>query len=176
MNRRTLLLASLAVPAVLAPALPAAAAGTMMTAHPKPLKVGELEITAAFARATLPGAPTGGAYLTIANKGTAPDTLVSVSSPAAGKVSLHTMHMDGSVMKMEPVPGGIQIPAGQTVTMAPDGLHMMFEHLTQPFVQGHAVPVTLTFAHAGSVEIRIPVLGIAAKSAGAADAMPGMAM
>jgi copper(I)-binding protein len=175
MNRRTLLLATLAVPAALAPALPAAAADTMM-AHPAPLKVGDLEITAAFARATLPGAPTGGAYLTITNKGTSPDTLVSVTSPAAGKVSLHTMHMDGSVMKMEPVPGGIQIPAGQTVTMAPDGLHMMFEHLTQPFVQGHAVPVTLTFAHAGSVEIRIPVLGIAAKSAGAADAMPGMAM
>jgi len=139
-------------------------AGTIPAATPmvSPATVGNLEISGTFARATLPGARSGGAYITITNKGTSPDTLVSAKSPAAGSISLHSSTMEGSVMKMSALPHGIDIPPGQTVTMAPNGLHMMFEHLKTPFVQGKTVPVTLTFAKAGSVEIEIPVLGIAA--------------
>ena len=136
-----------------------------------PVEAGQLEVSAAFARATLPGAPTGGAYITITNKGSSPDTLLSVRSPAAGMVALHTMSMAGSVMKMSDLPHGIDIAPGATVTMTPDGLHMMFEHLTRPFVEGKTVVVTLTFAKAGSVDVDIPVLGIAATAP-----MSGMGM
>jgi hypothetical protein len=135
------------------------------------VEVGDLEISAAFARATLPGAPVGGAYLTVTNKGASADTLVSARSPMAGIVALHSMSMVGSVMKMSDLPHGITIAPGATVTMTPDGLHMMLEHLKKPIVEGKTVPVTLTFAKAGSVEIDIPVLGIAATAP-----MAGMAM
>ena len=53
-----------------------------------PVTVGDIEITDAFARATLPNAPVAGGYLTITNKGTDDDRLVSATSPAAGKVEL----------------------------------------------------------------------------------------
>jgi copper(I)-binding protein len=146
--------------AVPLPAMAAAAAtATSMAAH---VTVGDLEISGTFARATLPGARSGGAYITITNKGTSADTLVSAASPTAGSISLHSSTMEGSVMKMTDLAHGIDIPAGQTVAMAPNGLHMMFEHLKTPFVEGKTVRVTLTFAKAGAVDIDIPVLGIAA--------------
>lgn len=147
----------LAVPLPVLAAPAASAAST--SAH---VTVGDLEISGTFARATLPGARTGGAYITITNKGTSADTLVSAASPAAGSISLHSSSMEGSVMKMADMAHGIDIAAGKTVAMAPNGLHMMFEHLKTPFVQGKTVHVRLTFAKAGSVDIDIPVLGIAA--------------
>jgi copper(I)-binding protein len=137
----------------------------------KSVKAGDLEISGAFARATLPSAPTGGGYLTIVNTGTTADKLVSATSPTAGAVTLHATNMEGSVMKMRDLPEGIDIPAGGTVVLEPSGLHMMFEHLKQPFVEGKTVPVTLTFAKAGTVAIDLDVLGIAAKAP-----MAGMAM
>jgi len=138
---------------------------TALAQHSQPsgvVTLGDLEISDAFARATLPSAPVGGAYITITNKGTAPDTLVSASSPAAGDVSLHSMSMEGNVMKMAALPHGLDIAPGATVAMSPSGFHMMFEHLNQPFVEGKTVPVTLSFAKAGSIKLDIPVLGIAA--------------
>jgi copper(I)-binding protein len=136
-----------------------------------PVKVGDLEISGAFARATLPNAPVGGGYFTVTNKGTAPDRLVSVTSSAAASVTLHTMGMEGNVMKMRDLPNGIDVPAGVTVKLTPSGLHMMFEHLNGPFVQGKTVPVTLSFEKAGSVTIDLNVLGIAASAP-----MSGMSM
>jgi copper(I)-binding protein len=116
-------------------------------------RLGSLEISGGFARATLPNAPVGGGFLTITNTGSEDDTLVSATSPAAGEVQLHEMKMDGDVMKMAELPGGIAVPAGATVTLAPGGLHLMFMGLTGPLVENEAVPVTLTFAKAGAVEI-----------------------
>ena len=87
--------------------------------------VGDLEVTGAFSRATLPNAPVGGGYLTVTSKGTADDRLLSATSPVSDDVQIHQMKMDGDVMKMSPVEGGVVIPAGGTVAFAPGGLHIM---------------------------------------------------
>ncbi|MEP9398087.1 DUF1775 domain-containing protein [Mesorhizobium sp. KR2-14] len=121
------------------------------------VKVGELEISQGWARAMLPGQKAGGGYLTIANHGTAADKLVAATSPAAGKVEIHTMSMKGEVMEMRPVEGGLEIPSGETVELKPGGLHVMFMNVTEPFKEGASVPVTLEFEHAGKVEISLPV-------------------
>jgi uncharacterized protein YcnI/copper(I)-binding protein len=132
----------------------------------KPVTLGNLSITRPFARAMLPGQPTGGGYLSIANSGSADDTLVGASSPAARSVTLHEMKMNGSVMEMRALPDGIRIPAGATVALSPDGLHMMFENVSAPFRPGGRIPVTLVFAHAGKVEIDLPVAAIGATAPG----------
>lgn len=119
--------------------------------------LGTLEISGGFTRATLPNAPVGAGYLTITNKGTADDTLVSASSPVAGMTQIHEMKMEGDVMKMNEVEGGIVIPAGQSVMLAPGGFHVMFMQLKEPLVEGAMVPVTLTFATAGTIEIELAV-------------------
>ena len=128
--------------------------------------LGALELSGAFTRATLPNAPVGGGFLSITNTGTEGDTLVSASSPAAGQVQLHEMKMEGEVMKMQELAGGIPVPAGETVTLAPGGLHLMFMQLKAPFVEGESVPVTLTFEKAGTVEIMLSVGSPAARDAG----------
>jgi len=158
------MLAALAAAMLAAPPAPSIADDNTM-AMPMdgaPVKVGDLEISGAFARATLPNAPVGGGYFTVTNRGSTPDRLVSATSPAAGSVTLHTMGMDGNVMKMRALPDGIDIPPGVAVNLTPSGLHMMFEHLNGPFIQGKTVPVTLVFEKAGSVTIDLNVLGIAA--------------
>ncbi len=124
--------------------------------------VGDLMISGAFTRATLPNAPVGGGFLTITNHGSSDDKLVSASSPAAGMVQIHEMKMDGDVMKMAELPDGLAIPAGQSVTLAPGGFHLMFMQLKAPFVEGLTVPVTLTFEKAGTIEVKLAVGGKAA--------------
>jgi copper(I)-binding protein len=119
--------------------------------------LGTLEISGGFSRATLPNAPVGVGYLTITNKGTADDTLTGVVSPVASTTQIHEMRMEGDVMKMNEVEGGLDIPAGQSVTLAPGGLHIMFMQLKEPLIEGSKVPVTLTFATSGTIEIELVV-------------------
>jgi hypothetical protein len=127
--------------------------------------LGDLNLTAPFTRATLPNAPVGGGFLSIENAGGTADRLVSASSPAAAMVQIHEMAMEGDVMKMRQLADGLELPAGETVTLAPGGFHLMFMGLTQAFVEGETVPVTLVFEKAGPVELELPVMGAAADAA-----------
>src|ERR1700730_2281670 len=126
------------------------------------VKAGDLVITQAWTRATPGGAKVGGGYLTIENKGSAPDRLVGVSADAAGKVEVHEMAMDGGVMKMRPVDGGLTIDPGKTVKLAPGGLHLMMMDLKSPLKQGDKLPVTLQFEKAGKVQVTLDVQGVGA--------------
>ncbi|HEV7346415.1 MAG TPA: copper chaperone PCu(A)C [Devosia sp.] len=134
-------------------------------AHNGVIHLGELDISLPFTRATLPNAPVGGGFLTIENTGTEPDRLISASSDVAGDTQIHEMAMDGEVMKMRQLTEGLEIPAGETLVLAPGGLHIMFLGIKQPFVEGETVSVTLTFAKAGSVEVLLPVQGVSADAA-----------
>ncbi|MEZ2219475.1 copper chaperone PCu(A)C [Rhizobium sp. RCC_161_2] len=121
-------------------------------------KLGDLDISGGYVRAMLPGQPVGGGYITIHNGGKSDDKLTSVTSSQAGKVELHQMKMEGTIMKMREVKEGIAIPAGATVTLSPSGMHMMFKQVKTPFKQGGAVPVMLMFEKAGMVDITLPVV------------------
>ena len=131
-------------------------------AHDGATHLGPINISQPFSRATLPNAPVGGGFMTIENSGAEADRLVSVTSPASPDVQIHEMAMQGDVMKMRKLSDGLPIAAGETVTLAPGGLHLMFMGITQRFVEGQTVPVTLTFEKAGTVELELPVLGAAA--------------
>jgi hypothetical protein len=124
--------------------------------------LGALQIGQPWARATPPTAPSGGGFLTITNKGTAPDRLVSASSPAAGAVQVHEMKMEGSIMRMREVEKGLEIPPGATVTLAPGGLHLMMMGLKVPFKKDEKVPVTLVFEKAGKIDVELDVVPIGA--------------
>jgi copper(I)-binding protein len=172
------LAATLAAPIAALPAAAAFAAPAMMAmqAQPKSWTVGDLVVSGAYARATLPHAPVGGGFITITNKGGTDDRLVGAVSPLAGEVQLHEMKMNGSVMEMRALPNGIPIPAGKTVTFSPSGLHLMFMKLKGTFVKGRTVPVTLTFAKAGKVTVELAVGGIAADGPPGAPAKSGGSM
>lgn len=120
-------------------------------------KIGSLEIDHPWTRATPPSARTGGGYMTITNKGTAPDRLIAARSGASAKVEIHEMKMDGTVMRMRELENGLEIPPGATVALKPGGYHIMFMELKAPLEKGGKVPVTLVFEKAGSVDVEFPI-------------------
>lgn len=117
---------------------------------------GKLRIIHPWARATAPGAQAGGGFLKIENKGEA-DRLVSASAGVSEVVELHTMSMEGDVMKMQKLDKGIELPAGKTVELKPGGLHIMFIGLKAPLKQGEKFPLKLKFEKAGEVNIEVAV-------------------
>jgi copper(I)-binding protein len=127
-------------------------------------KAGDLVITQAWSRATPGGAKIAGGYLTIENKGTAPDRLIGGTGDSAGKVEIHEMAMNNGVMTMRPLDKGLTIEPGKTVKLAPGGYHLMLMDLKKPFKQGDKVPVTLEFEKAGKVTLSLDVQGVGAKA------------
>jgi copper(I)-binding protein len=109
-----------------------------------------------YARATPPGARTGGAFFVLVNSAAGADRLVAASSPAARAVELHQMAMEGGVMKMRAIPA-IEIPAGGRVELKPGGYHVMLVDLKQPLKAGDRIPMTLTFERAGTLDVVVPV-------------------
>ena len=134
-------------------------------------QTGDPQIANAWARATPGGAQTAAAYVTITSA--AGDRLTAASTPAAQKAELHTMTMDGNVMKMRQV-DGIDLPPGQAVTLKPGGYHIMMTGLAQPLTDGQKFPLTLTFDKAGAREVTVTVQKVG--SMGPGTAMPGMDM
>lgn len=149
-SRRLLITATLAVLAV-----PAGA---------QDYKLGALDISRPWTRATPATAQAGGGFLTVTNKGTTPDRLIAARSTVSDRVEVHEMRMDGNVMKMRELEKGLEIPAGATVMLKPGGYHIMFMGLKAPFAKDTKVPVTLVFEKAGSLDI---VLDVEALGAGA---------
>jgi len=152
-RRHFLVLSSVLAAGVVAHGMPAAA-------HDYTL--GNLKIGHPWARATPPTAPAGGGFLTITNSGTTADRLVSVASAAASQVQIHEMKMDGAIMRMRELDGGLEIPPGATVALAPGGLHLMMMGLKGPLKEATRVPVTLTFEKAGKIDVELAVMAIGA--------------
>jgi copper(I)-binding protein len=121
-------------------------------------KAGSLEIDQPWSRATPKGAKVAAGYLTIKNTGTDPDRLVSGTSPVAGKLEIHEMSMDKGVMKMRPVPDGVEIKPGETVELKPGSFHIMMMDLKQQIERGKPFKASLTFQKAGPVEVEFTVV------------------
>lgn len=147
----------------IAPLLFAAACGAPSQPAPAPEtppvaeSAATLEVRDAWASPTPGGVDVSAGYLTIVNGAAAEDRLISAASARAERVEIHEMSMDGAVMRMRAVEGGLAVPAGATVTLGPGGQHLMFYGVTQAFAEGETVPVTLTFANAGEVAVELAV-------------------
>lgn len=115
-------------------------------------------------RATPGGAKVAGGYMTIINTGSEPDRLVGGVLPQAGRFSVHQMKMEGNVMQMGEVRGGLEIKPGQKIEFSPGGYHVMFTELREPLKQGDTVKGQLRFEKAGSMDIEYRVEGIGAQS------------
>ena len=137
-------------------AMTAVLLGLASAASAHDYSVGELHIGHPYALVTPPGAKAGGAYLSIDNKGKAADKLLRASTARAGSVELHTMSMDGNVMRMRMVPA-IDVAPGAPVKLAPGGLHVMLQDLKQPLRKGDKFLMTLVFQRAGEVKVDIVV-------------------
>jgi copper(I)-binding protein len=112
-----------------------------------------VEVKDPWVRAAVPGQTGTGAFMKITARNGA--RLVSASSPVAGVTEVHEMKMEGNVMKMRALEGGLELPAGKTVELKPGGYHVMLMDLKGPLARDSTVPLTLVFKDAKGVESRI---------------------
>lgn len=137
-----------------------AALCTSFSAQSENYTLGTITIDHPYARATVPGQPTAGAYLAIRNAGKQADKLVSLSSPAADSVQIHTMKMEGDVMKMREI-DALEIAPSSRVSMAPgDGYHLMLTGLHAPLKSGDHLPMTLQFEKVGKINISVEITSL----------------
>jgi periplasmic copper chaperone A len=125
-------------------------------------KLGDLTVTSPWTRATPGGAKIAGGYLKIANNGTSADRFVGAKSDASDHVEIHEMSMNDGVMKMRPLPNGLEVKPGETVELKSGGYHLMFMDLKQPLKQGDTLKATLQFEKAGPLEVSFNVNALGA--------------
>ncbi len=114
-----------------------------------------------WARATAEGAPNSAVYGLAVNLSQEDDVLVGGSTDAAEVVEIHEMIMGaGDVMQMQPVEGGLPVPARSYVELKPGGYHIMLINLTAPLVAGETLDITLIFEHAGEVNLTVPIVEV----------------
>ncbi len=129
-------------------------------------RIGSIRIDHPWAIATPNGAKVGAGYMKITNEGTQPDRLIALSSPAARRVVVHTMTMENGVSKMRLLDKGLEIKPGETVELAPEGTHVMFEDLRAPLLEASRVQGTLVFEKAGKIDVDYTVQPMGAKAKG----------
>jgi len=110
-------------------------------------------VSNAWVRASVQGQSATGAFMSITAKENV--RLVGVATPVAGVAEVHEMKMDGGVMKMRAVEGGLDIPAGKTVELKSGGYHVMLMDLKAALPKDSTVPLTLVFRDGKGVESRV---------------------
>jgi hypothetical protein len=118
-----------------------AATGARITA-------GDIVIENAFAFEPITAA-SGAAYFKVKNKGSAPDTILEATSPAARAAAFHGSDM-GHLEALE-------IPAGGEVELKPGATHLMLTDFSAPPAAGDSLTLSLRFARAGTVTLSLPV-------------------
>ncbi|MCS6836145.1 MAG: copper chaperone PCu(A)C [Anaerolineae bacterium] len=101
------------------------------------------------------------AYMTIRNDGDHSMTLISASTPLAGKVEIHESKMEGDVMRMAQLAEGLTITEGETVELKPGGFHIMLMDLQVDLVEGTAIPLELVFSMGEGLEPMSVMIGAA---------------
>ena len=110
-------------------------------------------ITDVVIRQTTPQAGATAAYAIIHNHGSQDDRLIAASVSFAKKTEIHEMMLDGDVMKMRELEGGLLIPAGKTVTLASGAEHIMLMGLSQPITKDSSYEIIFEFESAGTMTV-----------------------
>ena len=91
--------------------------------------------------------------MVIRNDGDDEDRLLSGSTPVARRIDVHLTRLVDGRREMQPVPGGLSIPAHGSLILEPGASHLMLLGLQTDLVQGETFPLTLRFARAGVVTV-----------------------
>ena len=124
----------------------------------EPVRQGDLEVDAAWARASIGTSRPGAVYFTVRNLGDEADRLTGLSSPVSAMPMLHQTTLSEGISRMAHVEAA-EIPAGGELTLEPGGMHVMLMELTTPLKEGATFPLTLTFEAGGEITVEVPVFG-----------------
>lgn len=107
---------------------------------------------------TSKGMYVGLGLLDMTNTGTDTETLVKASADVCDHVEIHEMKVDGDVMQMRKVEGGLDVNVGQTVKLGPMSYHLMLIGLKEPLAVGSSYDLTLEFSSGLTKTIKVPVI------------------
>ncbi len=119
-----------------------------------------LTIDGAWARATAPHQQTGAVYLTL--HAGQKVSVVSVTSTDAQAAMLHRTTRAGGMASMQDV-GRLDLAAGETLALAPGGLHVMLMGLHHGLVAGGHTSLSIGLSDGTSVRLDVPVQPIGAQ-------------
>ncbi|WP_093734490.1 copper chaperone PCu(A)C [Sulfitobacter litoralis] len=117
----------------------------------------DVTISDGWARASILASRPAAAYLTL--RSDEDDQLIGITTPIAGHVTVHGVETDANGVSRMSAIEALKLPSGETVTLAPGGMHLMLIALTEKLEEGTVLPLTLTFASGAKIEISVPVLG-----------------
>lgn len=96
-------------------------------------------------------------YMGLINPLETADRLVAAQADVSNAVEIHETKMEGDVMRMAQVEGGIELPARGQVELKPGGYHIMLIGLTRDLNVGEKFPVTLQFASGATLTVEAEV-------------------
>jgi hypothetical protein len=120
-----------------------------------PAFAADVTISDAWFRALPAKLPAAG-YFTLRNGGADTVTLTGASSPACAVLMLHKSDEMNGMVGMSDVES-IPVAAGDTLTFAPGGYHLMCMNPTVAMKPGGKVPVTLQFAGGAKMTVDFTV-------------------
>jgi copper(I)-binding protein len=100
---------------------------------------------------------TSAVYFKLVNNGAQPDRLVSVQADVAESAEIHESWLEGDVMRMRPLPEGVEIPAQGDLEFKPGAYHVMLIGLKRDLQVGDRFPVLLTFEKGGTLRVEAEV-------------------
>lgn len=110
----------------------------------------------AWLRETAQGAQVGAGYGVLRNVSAKPIQIVSMTTPVAESVEVHSMTMQDGVMRMRML-DTVVVPAKGRLVLEPGGFHLMLMGLRQPLVAGQSVAMTLTLAGGRTLTVQVPI-------------------
>ena len=95
-------------------------------------------------------------YMTIANHGDGPDSLVRLRCPVADFAEKHVTDRGEGGFAMREVKA-IAVPPGAVTTLEPRGAHLMLLHTKQALQPGETFTCSVVFQKAGAVPVEVTV-------------------
>lgn len=110
-----------------------------------------LQVSDAWISPSRPGQTVVGGYMRL--RSTQDAALVQIDTDAAAKAEMHRMSMEDDIMRMRRL-DRLDLPAGQTVDLAPGARHLMLFDVRRPLKAGDMVRLTLTLRLADGQSVR----------------------
>jgi copper(I)-binding protein len=116
---------------------------------------GDIEVHEPWARPTVQG-NNAAVYLIIHNHSKVSDELIGASSNLSDNVEIHKTTMENDIMKMQMV-SSVPLNAGDEVTFAPGGYHIMLVSVKKELKMGDHVGVILHFKNHADIVVNATV-------------------
>lgn len=115
-----------------------------------------ITVTDPYVRAMPPGQPNSLAFMGLTNTSDQDIELVGAEGKVSKVLELHTHIMQDGMMQMKRIEK-IDLPAGKTVMLEPDGLHVMLIGLVHDLEPDTSVSLTLVFNDGSKKQLEVPV-------------------